>query len=346
MTTGDAEKPSSAAVRAEAAAWVARLHGPNRTVEVEAGLRRWLKDDPERARAFELLTDTWEKSARLQRRPLERISSWDLAGFRVSFSCAALAMAVTFAFAVIGTLIYLHSDEVITDVGELRTLTLDDGTRVHLNTNTRLLVRYDKQRRDVSLESGEALFEVAKDADRPFVVTAGQRQIRALGTQFVVREDAQELAVTLVQGKVLVSPPTPTDGTATTVADAHASTPLLSASPAAAGQGADTFTLNPGERLTFVAAAGSPKIDRPPLERVTAWERGQVALDNTPLADAAAEMNRYSRQRIVVGDTSVAAIHVSGVFQAGDSANFVQALAATYHLKVTHQGRRTILTSN
>jgi transmembrane sensor len=136
-------KPS-AAVRAEAAAWVARLHGPNRTPHVEAGLRRWLADDPEHAAAFELLTDTWEKSARLRRRPLEQVASWEGPGFRISFPRAALAAAATVVLAILATIFYLHTDAVTTGVGELRTLTLDDGSRVHLNTDTRVRVHYDK----------------------------------------------------------------------------------------------------------------------------------------------------------------------------------------------------------
>ena len=87
------DRKPSAAARAEAAAWVARLHGPNRTQEVEAGLRRWLADDPEHAAAFELLTDTWEKSARLRRRPIEQVATWERRGLRISFARAALSTA-------------------------------------------------------------------------------------------------------------------------------------------------------------------------------------------------------------------------------------------------------------
>src|ERR1700686_3536223 len=90
MESNSKKKPSAVA-RAEAAAWIARLHGPNRTPEVEAGLRRWMAEDPERAAAFELLTDTWEKSAQLRRHPLEQVASWQWPGFRISLSGAALA---------------------------------------------------------------------------------------------------------------------------------------------------------------------------------------------------------------------------------------------------------------
>lgn len=313
---------ASAAVRAEAAAWVARLHGPNRTPHVEAGLRRWLADDPEHAAAFELLTDTWEKSAHLRRRPLEQVASWERQGFRISFPRAALAAAATVVLAVLATIFYLHTDAVTTGVGELRTLTLDDGSRVHLNTDTRVRVYYDKQTRHVSLERGEALFEVAKLPDWPFIVTAGGREIKALGTEFVVRRDRKRLSVMLMEGKVTV----------------HGTEGQSNGSPPET----ETFTLVPGDRVTFVGSA-PPTLDRPAPERITAWLRGEVALDNTSLADAVAEMNRYSHQRIVADDPELAAIRVSGIFKAGDLVNFAQAVARMYHVKVLNQQDMIVL---
>jgi len=333
--------PSHAA-RAEAAAWVARLHGPNRTLQVEAGLRRWLAEDPEHAAAFELLTDTWERSAHLRRRPMEHVVSWERPGFRISFSRAALATAATFVLAVLITVHYLHTDAVTTGVGELRVITLDDGTRVHMNTATRVRVHYDKQFRRVSLERGEALFEVAKRPDWPFVVTAGGRQVRAVGTEFVVRQDDHDTTVTLVEGRVTVSPAAVSSGAGFPGKSGSAEQPVGGAPAAAQTHQAEIFTLAPGERLTF-AGAGTPKIDRPELERVTAWERGQVVLDNTALADAVAEMNRYSRKKILINDPALAGIRVSGIFQAGDSAYFVQALMRAYNIKVLHQSDEIVL---
>lgn len=323
MNAGESKgrnKPSAAA-RAEAAAWLARLHGPDRTPEVEAGFRRWMADDPERAAAFEWLTDTWEKSARLRRRPMEQIARWESVGFRVSFARAAFATMTVAMLAVVGTVFYLRNDAVITAVGEQRTLTLEDGSRVHLNTATRVAVHFDEKIRRVELEKGEALFEVAKRPDWPFIVTAGQRRVRALGTAFIVRRDGENLAVTLVEGKITVAS-VPADGR-----------------PA---PGEEARVLNPGQRLTF--AGGRPaKLDRPPLEAVTAWQRGQVALDNTPLAEAVAEMNRYSTTRLTIEDPKAAAIAVSGVFRAGDSADFAQVIARTYGLRVVERPRELLL---
>lgn len=381
--------------RAEAAAWVARLHGPNRTPEAEAGLRRWMAEDPERAAAFELLTDTWEKSARLRRRPFERMASWELPGFRVTFSRAAVATAAVAMVAVIGTALYLRSDGLATGIGEQRTLTLEDGTRVHLNTDTRIAQHYDKQARHVELEHGEAFFEVAKRPDWPFIVTAGDKQVRALGTAFVVRRDEGNLAITLVEGKVTVAPvgfrgalqTKPPSSSAEREDEPSPLTPLPSRAEKeviAPGVGDDAsratgsrskqhhgnaqsqpvsaleeragvltrtrgevpeateVLLSAGERLIFVGTA-APTLDKPSIDRVTAWQRGQVVFDSTPLADAIAEMNRYTKTRLVIADSSIATIPISGIFRAGDSESLAQAVAKTYGLQVRDESNAIVL---
>ena len=289
-----------AAARAEAAAWIARLHGPSRTREVDEGLRRWLAQDPEHAVAFELLTDVWEKAAHLKRRPMDPAASPPRAAARASFMRAALAM-ILMAFLAARTLRHPHSDVLATRIGQLRIVTLADGTRIHLDADSKLLVRYGQSGRHVVLLRGQAYFDVAHRPDRPFLVTAAGHTIRDVGTQFAVRREGGVLAVMLAQGRVTVS-------------------------------GVRVFDLAPGERLTF-SAAGSPRIDWPSVKTVTAWEHGQVPLEDTTLADAAAELNRYSRRRIVV-DPAVAAIRVSGIVQAGASSSFAAAVARTYGLRV------------
>jgi transmembrane sensor len=342
-------KKLSAVARAEAAAWIARLHGPNRTAEVEAGLRRWMAEDPERAAAFELLTDTWEKSAQIRRRPIEQVASWQWPGFRISFSGAALASVAVALLAVLGTVFYLHDDGFATAIGEQRTVILEDGTRVFLNTNSRAVVHYDSQARRVELVRGEAVFEVAKRPDWPFIVAAGREQIRALGTAFLVRRDQDSIAVTLVEGKVTVSPldsvaaPDPRSTPRSKLAFSQTSrvpaneTSAFSRADSVArpkqSSGEAVVTLSPGERLTFEGTQ-APRLDHPSLDAVTAWQRGQVALDNTPLADAVADMNRYSTIRLIIEDPRIAAIPIDGVFRAGDSEDFAQALARTYNLEV------------
>jgi len=203
-----------------------------------------------------------------------------------------------------------------------------------MNADTRLIVRYGKAFRQVQLVSGEALFEVVHNPKWPFVVTVDGHRIRDLGTEFDVLSEHNRLAVTLVEGKVTVSSPT---GGA--VPSARPSFPgrTLSASRQA-------ITLSPGERLTF-SADQVPQIDRPSLDLITAWERGQVVLDNTPLTEAVAEMNRYSSRRIVISP-AMRSIRVSGVFEVGDSASFAAALARAYHLnESTRSGGDIVLSS-
>lgn len=326
---------SPAAVRAEAAAWLARLQGPNRTPRMEAGLRRWLAESAEHRSAFERLTDAWEKSARLHRRPHEKVSRWETRGFRLSFPRAAMASFVVAAIAVIGTMAYLHTDEVVTAVGEQRTLRLDDGTRVYLNTDTAIKAHYDKRTRRVELARGEAMFEVAKRPDWPFIVVAGDQQVKALGTSFVVRRDEKGLAVTLVEGKVTVSPTMPTTAAPIVPAIDHAPSRSESSKDQRDRYGTkkDVVTLAPGERL-ILADNRDVQIDRPKLHELIAWQHGQVSFDSTPLTDAVVEMNRYSKVRITIDDPLIESIPISGSFRAGDSTDFARAVAKTYHLKV------------
>jgi transmembrane sensor len=338
MNTRDSASPGkpSAATRAEAAAWVARLHGPNRNARVEEACRRWMAEDPERAAAFELLTDTWEKAGQLNV-PVDTREPRTAAGFRISFSRAALATVAIAVVAIAATALYLRPEGLATGVGEQRTLTLPDGTRVYLNTNSRAVVHFDRQVRRVELAKGEALFEVAHNPAWPFIVRAGPREVRALGTAFVVRNDPRQLAITLVEGSVRVSP----QG-AETAGTRPERKAAGSGKPTQAGAATEVLTLDPGERVTF--ASGHPaRLDRPSLEKITAWRRGQISLDDTTLADTVSEINRYNVTHVVVRDPSVAAIRLSGVFRAGDTQNFVKAVTRTYHLRARNEGGEIFL---
>jgi len=301
---------------------------------VEAGLRQWLSESHERRLAFELVTDTWDTAAQLPRRPFEGVLNQHRSGFRRGFSRPALAAGALAAVAMASLLFYLHRESISTEVGEQRILSLQDGTRVYLNSGTELVDRYDERVRRVDLRKGEALFDVARRSDRPFVVIAGDREIRALGTQFVVRREAESLAVTLLEGKVKVTP----------TAQSAASVRQLAAHPWPLRRSADLpgITLSPGQRLTFEEHE-PPKTDMPALERVTAWQRGQVVLDNTPLANAVAEMNRYSTRQLVVQEPLSASIHVSGRFRTGDQEDFAHAIAKAYGLSVRMQSQEIVI---
>lgn len=291
---------------AEASAWVAILHGPHRTNSTERGFSQWLKRSDSHAKAFEEATDIWEEARSLPRpRRLRTFGRTPPPSFlRRQLAVAALVLAAVG----VGFFILMPDSGVSTNIGEQRVLALEDGTLVILNTQTRVVVNYDSRERRIQLKEGEALFEVAKRADWPFYVTAGDRTIRALGTSFAVRRDEDRVAVTLVEGSVTV---TPTD-------DASAEIPPVA--------------LTPGERVVFEPSQPA-KADRPQIEKLLAWQRREVALTDVALAEAVAEMNRYSREQLVA-QTDTLPIRVTGLFRAGDSMSFARAVAEAYHLEV------------
>lgn len=310
--------PTQAAV-AEAAVWLARLMRPNRTPDVEEGFQRWLRERPEHAAAFEHTQDAWDANAGVVRRVVRPHMDWPPAvrtkRSRWPLFVAALTTVLLMA---VGVAVLIHSGRLATDIGERRTRTLVDGTRVSLNTDTKLVIEYSARERRVRLLRGEAMFEVAKRPEHPFVVVAGDHVVRAVGTAFVVRNDPVQWSVTLVEGRVSVQ----------SSADA---------------QDVESVTeLKPGERLTFLDRT-TPQVDAPSLEALTAWQQGEVRLDGTPLADAVAEMNRYSVTQLEIEDPETAAVQVTGIFQAGDSASFARAVAHTYYLQVSEEPRRLVL---
>jgi transmembrane sensor len=311
--------------RAEAAAWVARLHSSDRTQEHESGFRRWIEADAAHAAAFEIATEAWELGGSIPANRFPRMVHPGLAP-RSFVSAQRLAIAAGLCVVAIGAVFYLNRNNstVTTGVGEQRMRTLEDGSRIYLNTGTKLTVHFDKDRRLVRLVEGEALFDVAKNPSRPFIVDAGERQVRAVGTEFVVRLDPHELAVTLVEGSVRITDQGSLDAGSF---DPATQQPKI---------------LTAGQRLTF-ADNKPPTLDQPQLDNVTAWRRGEVVLDKTRLADAAEEMNRYSSVRLVVDNPETGNIRLSGIFRAGDSARFAEAVAETYHLHVGHQQTQIII---
>lgn len=336
---------------AEAGVWIARLHGDARGRAIENGFRRWLQENPENARAFELATEVWDDAENLRRlvplRPAVRLES----GPRWRGIVAAAALATLLL--VVGVVWYQQAGVIATSVGEQRQLVLEDGTRVFLNTDTRLVVKYDKQARRVELRRGEALFNVAKKSDWPFIVVAGDRQVTALGTSFVVRRDEQRVAVTLVEGKVSVAPllspasnesadsreqTGPGEGAALQPSSAPAEDPVQLRND-------EVVTLTPGQRLTITGGSAT-QLDTPSVEKATAWRRGQVILDDTPLRAAAEEMNRYNSTRLVIEDPDAAALLINGLFQAGDSSHFANAVAQAYGLEVIERGDEIILSGS
>ncbi|HEY0956266.1 MAG TPA: FecR domain-containing protein [Roseateles sp.] len=318
-------------ILAEAAVWVARLHGPDRSRDMERECLAWQAQSEAHRQAFERCTDTWLEAAGLTRAqvqaaiggPRRRASSWGNTG-RMALAVAVLSIVV------IATLILWPGQTYSTGVGEQRLIILTDGSRMTLNTSTEVRVWLTDSQRNVTVKYGEALFEVAKEAGRPFVVVVADAQVVATGTAFLVRSTppaqsaSDAFGVTLIEGQVIVQ-------RAAATVQSTLNAPVVMA---------------PGERLSVNRLAGSsgqaPKrarVDRPQLDQLLAWQRGFAVLDDTTLNDAVADMNRYSKVSITLRDPqALGALRVSGTFRTGDNEAFAQAVARLHGLVVIPRG--------
>jgi transmembrane sensor len=194
-----------------------------------------------------------------------------------------------------------------TGKGQTREILLSDRSVMTLNTESRVSVVFTKELRKIRLESGEALFDVAKNKQRPFVVYAGDTQVRAVGTSFTVSLlPKQPLQVLVREGVV----------------------ELKRADTAAVWVGASTQAVAPHDAPIVAESISSVK-----LARKLAWQYGRIALDNQSLQDAADEFARYSDVRIIV-DPAVANRTVTGLFASNDPVGFAKAAAAILKLNV------------
>jgi transmembrane sensor len=188
-------------------------------------------------------------------------------------------------------------------VGEQRIVQLDDGSVMRLNTDSRAVVRLGGKGRRIRLTRGQALFEVAHDPARPFVVDADGTQVRALGTRFDVRLAGERIDVVLLQGSVEVAS-----------ADA-------------------TVTLKPHQRVTVAGHAIQP-VSSADVPKLTSWTEGRLVFEATPLAAAVAEVNRYARRKVKLADPAMGGAAVSGTFRTGDAEAFAAAVASVFELDV------------
>jgi transmembrane sensor len=285
----------AALAREQAADWIVRLDRASGEDDARA-LEAWLDGSEGNQDAFARLHGLWDDLGALPARapakqamPLYR---------RWMPRLAAVAAAVLLVFAGV---MFNHGKGgalLRTDVGGRDIAMLEDGSRVTLNTDTELRVAFARAERTVILDRGEAMFEVRHDVDRPFVVEAAGRRVTAVGTTFVVRRYTDGVAVTLVEGRVKVE------------------------------DSSGTRFVSPGERL-ILRDGGRVGVDRPVIDSVTSWRRGELVFHETLVSDAIAEMNRYTRKpiRLTIDPGNR---RLSGIFATSGTRQFGQLVAELY----------------
>ncbi len=303
MTTQAIEPDKLKSSGTAAAEWIARLRAPDRDEETERAFRRWLDSDPSHAAAFNRATEIWEALGSAAGLMEQRRRARMRAGVAVAapLAAAVLALAVAIPFLDLG-----RTETYRTAIGEQRTLMLEDGSQVTLNTDSDVRVRYTRRERKLELARGEAIFDVAKNPRRPFTVRADGREVRALGTSFVVSAAGQQVEVTLLAGKVSIA-----------------------AAEGVGPPGQVLAHLTPGQQWRSESNLVRV-LDPRRLEAATSWRRQEVEFDDTPLADAITEMNRYTPRPIVVTGAVPADERISGIFRTTDAASFARTISSLY----------------
>lgn len=209
-----------------------------------------------------------------------------------------------------------------TAIGELREVPLADGSTATLSSDSRIQVSLSRGERHVDLQQGEAFFAVAKDRARPFVVSAGGRRVIAVGTRFSVRRDATDLRVVVTQGLVRLESDNRPDLP-------HQATTLLPAGSVATASDSGV-----------VVHSGTVQ----QAQEYLSWRDGFVSFHDTPLAAAVAELNRYNRRKIVIGDDRIGAMRVGGNFRWSNTDAFVRLLTRGFPIKANRDGDAVVLT--
>ena len=330
---------SSEAIDEAAGDWLARRDSGAWTAADQVDFDRWLNASDLHRVAYLRLEHAWEEGLRLKALgagvpagrlpprghlfspffdPSQEVSKSTDSGFarprrRLRWMAAATVLVAVVAY-------LLHSGvfagrDYSTPIGEVASIPLVDGSKVTLNTDSKIQVALTGQERLVYLEQGEVFFEVAKDPARTFIVEIGDKRVIAIGTKFAVRREAGNIRVVVIEGKVRVE---------------IAKRPTASLTAGAVALTTDAGTLVEDSSLSDA-------------EDDLAWLRGVLVFHETTLAEATAEFNRYNNRKIIITDSTVGALRIAGAFRSSNLDGFVRLLEQGYPIRFVQQGDRIIL---
>jgi transmembrane sensor len=342
--------------------WHARLRDGGLDAGERAAFERWRADPANAAALAELerlmagvdaLVTTPEMAAEADaalaalraRRARRPFSAPRLAWLTAAAGAGALAAAaLVLVLAPSGVLAPQRPDRFRTEVGGLEVVSLPDGSRMTLNTASEARLAFGDAERRVVLLQGQALFDVAADPARPFVVAVDGATVTAVGTVFDVRKDEAALTVTLVEGvvDVAVAAATPQQGPAPDGAGSEELQPS-GAEAVAPTAVASSVVLQAGEQLVVSRTDSGVERRAADLEAALGWTDGVLIFRRTRLADAVAEVNRYTAEPLRLGDPALADLELSGVFRAGDVDAFAWSLEQTFPIRIEPEGRARVV---
>lgn len=276
-------------VRTEAAAWIQKRAFWDWSAEDETAFEHWLAAAPSHHIAYLRVQAVWGRTERLSalRRPMNPRAVAPARSHK-RFFLAGIAVAAVI-FSLVGgfaafDLPGFGEERFTTAIGDHRIVTLSDGSRIELNTNS--VLRLGKTQRQAWLDQGEAYFDIVHDAQHPFSVFVAGKRVEDLGTKFVVRTETGKLTIGLFEGKA-------------------------SLKASAAPQAAELAVLVPGD-VAISTAHGTTvttKTERA-LRNTLSWRQNMLIFNNTPLTDIADQLNRYNHRKVVIADSSLAQLKI------------------------------------
>jgi transmembrane sensor len=285
----------------EAAEQFVRVRTAAEDSEEHAQWLAWIEADPAHRHAFAEIQQAWDVAGEIKSPPwprAEELSSPAPATFPRSFSrrpawavAASVAVAVAAFFTLKPDSGRDANTQFATARGEQKSTVLSDGSRIELGGQTSVAVNFTPAQRLVVAQEGEAFYNVAPDAGRPFVVQAGPVTVKALGTAFSIRHEGEAVSVVVTEGSVEV-----------TCGAAHDDAGLKPA----------VVRAEAGERVRFDRGQRIPVVEPVKTELTNAWRRGRLRFENEPLRVVVATLNRYSSREIVLGDSALGELTFTG----------------------------------
>lgn len=325
MSTAVAQEVPNEDQLDQACAWIARLRSDSLSAADRRNFADWMKASPAHRDAFDQMAELWGDLGALAHMPADELfpesrpgrrptaaandAGWNPAQWLMGGGLVAACLVVTLW---IGNQ-WLAGEQAAaqlyaTNVGETRTVTLSDGSRVQLNTDTELQVRYSREERRTELLRGEAYFDVARQTARPFTVAAGKASIRVLGTEFNIERNPANTRVSVTGGTVAVSE-----------------------TESGSGLRPDSVQLVANQKVS-VSRIGLGEVSATSADEALDWTRGVLVFEQTPLAEALEELNRYL-QVPAAAEASVRDRKLSGTFELSDPDNTLKAIAAALDLE-------------
>jgi transmembrane sensor len=347
----------SIAIEAAAADWFARREGGRWCAEDQVHLEAWLDASTANRIAYIRLQTAWERSGRLKalgagvpagiipprnswgfgappkgsldrhelqepdaEHSLQQTPHARLALSRRFAPAMAISLVIVMAVGTVWQFFANKAHSYTTQIGAISTVPLSDGSKITLNTDSQIRVALNASERRIELDQGEAYFEVAKDAARPFIVAIADKRVIAVGTKFSIRRERDDIRVLVTEGRVRI--------------ERNGSSSRTPETQLAAGSQART-------------SQAAVLVNQPPpleVEQLLSWRTGYIVFRDTSLTDAVADFNRYTNRKIVIEDPAIANIRIGGNFRSDNADAFLSLIQSGFPIHVEQHTDRIVLT--